>query len=95
MIGEVPIPKVTTENPPVTTKPIATGTVVTPKLVRQLSLPGVQGWRPQGWCHLDISPDGKTLAARNGSTVELWDLDTGKRRADLSTSAHAQPPMNR
>jgi WD40 repeat protein len=52
--------------------------VVAPKLVQQLNLPDVRGWTD-----LAISPDGKTLAARHGTTAELWDLTTGKLRAEL------------
>ncbi len=54
------------------------GEFVQPKLVRELTLPDVKGYG-----HLCISPDHKTLAARNGTTAELWDLTTGKRRAQL------------
>jgi WD40 repeat protein len=28
--------------------------------------------------HLALAPDGKTLAANNGNTIQLWEVDTGK-----------------
>jgi len=42
--------------------------------IRQFKIP------TEMWDELDISPDGKTLLAGDGTpTIRLWDMDTGKR----------------
>ncbi len=46
----------------------------------RFTMEGGDIWRP---FQIAVSPDGKTLATQSGSSVKLWDVAAGKKRATL------------